>query len=138
MALNSLSLRVATLAFSAAFAAGSGTRVIAQPRQITLDDFAKVQGVSDPQISPGGKEIVCVVARVNMEQDRADRELLLVDVETGKQRTITFERRGLASPRWSPSGDRLAFLALDAAPKPQVYTMPMTGGDAFQGTRSPS
>jgi len=95
MTLESISLRIARFVFCVAFAAASGTLAIAQARQITLDDFAKIVEVSDPQISPDGKQIVCIVAHVNMEQDRSDRELLLVDVETGARRAITFERRGL-------------------------------------------
>jgi dipeptidyl aminopeptidase/acylaminoacyl peptidase len=96
--------------------------------------------VSDPQISPDGKSIVIVVSRPNYEENRHQAQLVMVDVATGSQRPLTFDRRGISSPRWSPSGDRLAFLGLDAAtkPQPQVYIMPMTGGDAFQVTRPPS
>src|ERR1700732_90961 len=83
----------------------------AQSRRIALDDFAKIVGVSDPQIAPDGKSVVCVVSRVNLEQDRDDKELVLVDVATGLMRSLTRERKDLRSPRWSPSGDRLAFLA---------------------------
>jgi dipeptidyl aminopeptidase/acylaminoacyl peptidase len=141
MTLKAVFPRIARFAFCAVFTAASGILAIAQARQITLDDFAKVVGVSDPQISPDGKQIVCVVAHVNMEQDRSDRELLLVDVETGARRTITFERRGLMSPRWSPSGDRLAFLALagkEKEEKVQVFVMPMNGGDPFRITDTPN
>src|SRR5215470_8596261 len=41
----------------------------AQKRRIELEDFAKIVAVSDPQISPDGKSIVCVVSRANLEQD---------------------------------------------------------------------
>ncbi len=52
-------------------------------RRIGLEDFAKIVGVSDPQISPDGKRIVIVVSRANMEMDRNERELVLVDVQSG-------------------------------------------------------
>jgi hypothetical protein len=42
----------------------------AQERRIQLDDLAKVATVSDPQISPDGKSIVCVVSRLNLGEDR--------------------------------------------------------------------
>ena len=141
MALKSASLRITRLAFCGALAAGSGILAIAQARQLTLDDFVKAVGVSDPQISPDGKQIVCVAAHVNMEQDRTERELLLVDIDSDARRSITFERRGLASPRWSPSGDRLAFLAFAGKEKEerlQVFVMPMNGGDAFRITDAPN
>jgi dipeptidyl aminopeptidase/acylaminoacyl peptidase len=52
-----------------------------------------------------------VVSRPNLEEDRYDSKLVLVDVATGAQRVLTFDRKDVGSPRWSPSGDRLAFLA---------------------------
>jgi hypothetical protein len=54
--------------------------VSAQQRRIQLDDLARVVTVSDPQISPDGKSIVCVVSRPNLEEDRSDNQLVLVDV----------------------------------------------------------
>jgi hypothetical protein len=65
----------------------------AQQRRIQLDDLAKVVTVSDPQISPDGKSIVCVVSRLNFDEDRSDNELVLVDIATGAQRVLTFDRK---------------------------------------------
>ena len=59
--------------------------VSAQSRHIELNDMAKIVSVADPQISPDGKTIVVVVSRINLEQDRSDRELVQVDVATGGQ-----------------------------------------------------
>ena len=105
-------------------------------RRIGLEDFAKIVGVSDPQISPDGKRIVIVVSRANMEMDRNERELVLVDVQSGEQRALTFGRRSVSSPRWSPSGDGLAFLAPDANGKNQIFVLPMRGGDAARITNT--
>jgi dipeptidyl aminopeptidase/acylaminoacyl peptidase len=110
-----------------------GLSLSAQTRRIELNDFAKITSVSDPQISPDGKSIVFVVSRPNLEQNRSDRELLLMDITTGTQHVLTYERTGLGSPRWSPTGDRLAFVATDGTGKdarPQVFVLPMTGGEA--------
>jgi dipeptidyl aminopeptidase/acylaminoacyl peptidase len=123
----------------------------AQQHRIQLEDLTKIVTVSDPQISPDGKSIVCVVSRQNFEEDRSDRELVLVDVATGAQRVLTFERKGVGSPRWSPTGDALAFLAVVPYSKdkdkkddrtkredsPQVFVMSMNGGDARKVTNAP-
>lgn len=130
--------------------AGAQTAVPAQKRGIQLEDSSKTVTVSDPQISPDGKSIIIVVSRQNFGEDRNDTELVLVDVATAAQRVLTFGRKQSAFPRWSPSGDRLAFLAVvpymrekkDDTTKredgPQIFMMPMNGGDAKKITNAPN
>jgi dipeptidyl aminopeptidase/acylaminoacyl peptidase len=122
-----------------------------QPRRIQLDDFGAIVRVAEPQLSPDGKSVVCVVGRPNLKDDRYDSSLVLIDIATGTQRLLTQERKGVSSPRWSPSGDRVAFLAQAPAlqattgssenpspqPKQQVYVLWMSGGDAQKVTDSP-
>jgi dipeptidyl aminopeptidase/acylaminoacyl peptidase len=113
----------------------------AQSRRIELNDYSKIVSVSDPQISPDGGSIVVAVSRPNLEQDRSDRELVSIDIATGRQRILTYERKGVGSPQWSPNGDRLAFVATDGAGKdarPQVFVLPMTGGEAKKITEAPN
>jgi dipeptidyl aminopeptidase/acylaminoacyl peptidase len=114
---------------------------VAQTRHIELNDFAKITSVSDPQISPDGKSIVVVVSRPNLEQDRSDRQLVLIEIVTGAQHVLTYDRQGVGSPRWSPSGDRLAFVAMDGAgkdAKPQILVLPMNAGEARKITDAPN
>ncbi|HEY2820073.1 MAG TPA: prolyl oligopeptidase family serine peptidase [Candidatus Acidoferrum sp.] len=109
-------------------------------RTIQLDDMTKITSVSDPQISPDGKAIAFVRSRVNLEQDRADRDLLVIDIASGAPRALTHDRKGVGSPRWSPEGDRLAFEAVDTSakdPKLQLFVLPMTGGEAHRLTDVP-
>jgi len=116
------------------------TQTFAQSRNIELNDLTKIVSVSDPQISPDGKTIVVLVGRQNLEQDRTDRELVQVDVSSGAQHALTYERKTAGSPRWSPSGDRLAFTANDGTgrdAKPQIFVLPMTGGEAKKITDVP-
>jgi dipeptidyl aminopeptidase/acylaminoacyl peptidase len=112
-----------------------------QPRAIQLDDFVKITSVSDPQISPDGKSIAFIVSHLNLEQDRSDRELLVIDIASGVPRSLTHDRKGVGSPRWSPEGDRLAFEAVDTTakdPKLQLFVLPMTGGEARKLTDAPN
>ncbi len=114
--------------------------VSAQSRHIELNDLAKIVSVSDPQISPDGKTIVIVVSRANLEQDRNERELVQVDIASGAQHALTYERKTVGSPRWSPSGDRLAFIANDGAgkdAKPQIFVLSMSGGEARKISDAP-
>ena len=118
------------------------TTGLAQQRRMGLDDLGRVVRVSDPQISPDGKSIVIVVGRANYDENRYDADLVLVDVATGSHRTLTSERRSVSHPRFSPGGDRLAFLsnvalAAGLQPRPQIFIMPMGGGDVRRITSAP-
>ena len=119
---------------------GGEAQATAQTRRIELGDLAKIVNVSDPQISPSGKSIVCVVSRANMEEDRFDRDLVLVDIASGVQHVLTHNRKDAGSPRWSSSGDRIAFLAAVGPAKEekaQIFILSMTGGDAAKITDVP-
>jgi dipeptidyl aminopeptidase/acylaminoacyl peptidase len=100
-----------------------------------LEHSGRIVRVSDPQISPDGRSVVVVVSRANFEDNRYDVELVLVDVASRAQKVLT--RRQASQPRWSPSGSSLAFLApVDG--KPQVFVLPMDGGEATQISKAPT
>ena len=120
-------LLVLILAFAAAAAAA----------RFTLEQTGRIVRVADPQISPDGRSVAAVVSRTNYEENRYDPELVLIDIATRAERVLTRDRRGLSQPRWSSDGARLAFLATVEG-KPQIFILPMSGGDAWQATRSPT
>ncbi len=95
-----------------------------------LQDVRRISKLSDPQISPDGKNIAVVISTPDWDKDTRPDRLVLVNAATGAQRTLTWDRDSVSSPRWSPSGDRLGFLAKDTKTKEmQVFVMPMDGGD---------
>ncbi len=112
----------------------------ASARPIALDDLRKIVGVSSPAISPDGKRAVVIVSRIEWNDDRTVRELDLIDLATHARRALTYDRKGLAEPRWSPDGAKLAFIADEGTgeeAKSQVFVMPMDGGDARPVTKAP-
>lgn len=116
----------------------------ARPRPFTLDDLSRLARLSEPEISPDGGSVVVVVARANLDTNGWDAELLLVDTASAEQTVLVRNRPGVGTPRFSPSGDRLAFLAAGAAPAAgaaasvqQVFVMSMAGGEAIQVTKHP-
>ncbi len=106
--------------------------------RLKVADTAKIVRISDPEISPDGKSIVAVVGHVNLDEDRTDASLVLIDVATKSMRVLT-TRSHAGFPRWSPDGKTLAFLADDDKKHLQIWTLGMAaGGDSAQITHSPT
>ncbi|MDE2224361.1 MAG: S9 family peptidase [Xanthomonadaceae bacterium] len=100
-----------------------------------LDDLQKLVKLSDPQLSPDGKSVAIVASTPVWKTDKHDTRIDVVDVASGAKRALTHDREGVSSPRWSPDGTRLAFLAKDGKTKQsQIYVMPLAGGDAQRVT----
>jgi dipeptidyl aminopeptidase/acylaminoacyl peptidase len=108
-------------------------------RRMAVEDLDRLVRLSTPRISPDGKSIALVVTRADLEQNKWIPELDLVDVASGERRVLSRDRKGISSPSWSPSGDRLAFLATDGTGKDartQIFVLPLGGGEAQKVTAS--
>ena len=113
------------------------TAAVAGAQTFGLEQYAKIARVTDPHVSPNGSSAVLVLSRPNYVDDRWDSELIRVDLQNGHVRDLTHDRKSARHPRWSPSGDRLAFLA-DSAGQPQLFVMDVDGGEAQQITHAPT
>ena len=114
--------------------------IAAHAERFQLADRFRITTLSDPQLSPDGKSIAVVSSRPNVAENRHDATIVLVDVADGVMHPLTADRRGVSSPRWSPDGARLAFLAnasAESGAKKQVWILPMRGGDARRLTDAP-
>lgn len=114
----------------------SGAR--ADARTIEPADLFSIGSVAAPAFSPDGMTIAFVESRPNAKDDRTDSMLAITNTTTGGVRAMTAARSGVASPAFAPSGKELAFIANDGAKKPQVYVLPLDGGDAIQVTKTES
>ena len=103
-----------------------------------LDDLRRIVSLSAAQISPDGRQVAVIVSGPNWETDENEREIELVDVASGTRRTFTHARQGPSTPRWSPDGACLAFLAKDPKTRQdQIFVAPMRGGDPQRVTDNP-
>ena len=117
-----------------AFGAVCGTAPAQPAKAVSIRDLLRIVRLGDPQLSPDGGTVALVETRADAESDEYRTEVVLVDVARREQRALTRARHHADTPRWSPTGDRIAFLAPDADKVRQLYVMPMTGGEALQVT----
>jgi len=109
-------------------------------RPVTEKDLFHFQWIGAPQLSPDGSQVAFV--RVVVDEKRSDYEASIwsVSVSTGELHKLTSGKHD-TSPRWSPDGKFLAFLRTtekDEKPQPpQIFILPMSGGEAWQLTRLP-
>ncbi len=107
-------------------------------RKFELGDLDKLYTLTDPQISPDGKSVLIVASKPDTATNKNKPFIYKVDASTGETQQLTFERASVSFPRWSPSGNALAFIAADAAGKGQIFVLSMKGGEAKKITSSPT
>ena len=104
---TSLLALVLGVAFSAA--------VWAQAQPLSYDDVFMLQTVSDPQPDPEGEQIAFVRTWMDRQNDRAMSGIWVIEVDEDGEaedlEPITPKAQSAASPRWSPDGERLAYVA---------------------------
>lgn len=130
--------------------AGSATTALAQQqpaaapaaqapsRLFTGSDLFALEQASDPQISPDGTRIAYVRRSGDVMQDRMRQTIWLVDAKTGAQEPLAAAGAGgYFSPRWSPDGRRLAYVATGEGGAAQLYVRWMATGETARITGLP-
>jgi len=122
-------------------------------RSITSADLLRLRWVSDTHVSPDGLRIAYVVTTVDPEDYSYKRSIWMTIVTDGMGAATQFTSDG-SSPRWSHDGQTLAFVSRrtgtlpapneneDASArdrrcgkdKPQIWLIPVAGGEARQLT----
>lgn len=102
----------------------------------TLDDYARLTRLSDVRVAPDGRHAAMVVTRPNFDVNTWETEIVRVDLASGETQSLA-RRRSAAMLRWSPGGDRLAFLAAVDGRR-QIFVLPLSGGEPRQLTASPT
>jgi len=99
------------------------------PRPLEPDDIARLQSVADPQIAPDGTRVVYTVGTTDLEQDTAYSALWLAATDDGAPRQLTRGTVRDGNPRWSPDGQWIAFTSDRGGGAPQIWLLPLAGGD---------
>jgi dipeptidyl aminopeptidase/acylaminoacyl peptidase len=102
-------------------------------RPVRPEDLYRLRTISDPQISPDGKWVACVISKPERGKDRDLSDIWLIATKGRKRVQLTNRFHRDSSPRWSPDGKGIAFLAPekdDDKAKSQLWTISVGGGEA--------
>src|SRR5438874_13746399 len=105
----------------------SVTSLIAQERRFTIDDLLKVRRVSDPQVSPKGDLVAFTITDVDKVANKSTTQIYLAPLGGGEVRQLTNDEHSSASPRWSPDGEKLAFVSARDG-EDQIWTIDVSNG----------
>src|SRR5215831_4292563 len=101
---------------------------------LTSDDWYRLNRVSDVQLAPDGKTIVYVNTRAERETQRNVAHIWTVAFD-GRTEPHLFTTGFPAEnhPRYSPDGQRLAFIASKGEnERPQIYVARVSGGEVIR------
>jgi acylaminoacyl-peptidase len=111
---------------------------LAQERthDITPDDYATVNTITEIAVSPDGKQVAYCLATWDRKADDRKTDLWVVNTDgKGKPRQLTKDRAGDNNPKWSADGKAIYVLASrksngEDKPKAQVWKVPLDGKPA--------
>jgi dipeptidyl aminopeptidase/acylaminoacyl peptidase len=100
-------------------------------RAMTLLDLIAIPHLGDPQLSPDGGEILFTKDAPDWKADKRVSHIFRIRPDGTALAQLTYGEKGESSPRWSPDGRSIAFLARrGGGDETQIYLMPTTGGEA--------
>ena len=106
-------------------------------RSFTARDLFSLEAASDPQISPDGRFIAYVRRSGDVMTDRYRPSIWLIDTRSGEQMPLVAGTGAHSQPRWSPNGDRIAYISTGEGERPQLFVRWMGSGEAVRITGLP-
>jgi len=103
-------------------------------RPIERDDLLDIKFVGGPQVSPAGSEAVFTMKYIDEEKNSYFAHLWHMDMATHHHHQFTFGEVSDALPKWSPDGNKIAFIR-SKDKQSQIWMIPAHGGEARQVTQ---
>jgi dipeptidyl aminopeptidase/acylaminoacyl peptidase len=106
-------------------------------RAITVEDLCRIKVVGEPAISPDGETVAFAVTEVDLDADGYRAAIWTVPFSGGEPRRLTAGVKRETTPRWSPDGTKITFLANRDTDAPQLWVIATGGGEARRLTNLP-
>jgi dipeptidyl aminopeptidase/acylaminoacyl peptidase len=115
-------------------------------RPMTLIDMIEVPQLSDPQLSPGGKQVLFTMSKPDWNANTRISHIWRINADGSGLVQMTNGVKGESSPRWSPDGNLIAFLGHKPSSSSeegtegttQIYLIRNDGGEAERLTEHPT
>ena len=86
-------------------------------RKLALETYLDFESVADPRLSPAGRQVVYTRQWFDKMNDRRESSLWIVNRDGSRNRFLIDG----SSARWSPSGERIAFIASGEPDGSQIF-----------------
>ncbi|MCI0690723.1 S9 family peptidase [candidate division KSB1 bacterium] len=124
------------------FMLGSGLAFAqdAKPSKWTPEVMIKYKRLGGIAISPDGKWVAYTVSEPLMEGEKSEyrTHIFLASADGKTDFQFTQGDKSCTNPKWSPDGNRLAFLSARGGEKNQIWLIRPTGGEAEKLTEAKS
>lgn len=124
-------------AFAAVLSSAGAPASAQQP--FSAERAWEIQRIAAPTISPDGRYAVAAVTHYDMAADKGLADLWSWRTDGSETRQLTTHSASESNPLFSPDGTQVLFVAQrDEDKAPQVYVLPIGGGEARRVTNVPT
>jgi dipeptidyl aminopeptidase/acylaminoacyl peptidase len=111
----------------------------AQKRPMTIVDLINLPSIGNPEPSPDGSQILYTRSDADWDENGTITHIWRVNADGTGTVQMTNGEHGESSPRWSPDGELIAFLARrQGAEQTQIYLLNNNGGEGIALTDHPT
>ena len=108
----------------------------AAPRPFDVRDLIAFDRLSEPRVSPDGRQVVFTVSALDLAANKRRSDLWVVGTDGSGLRPLTRHADNDTSGTWSSDGKAVLFLSTRSGSS-QVWKLPLDGGEAQQLTALP-